>query len=115
MSRNVLRGIRAKLNNRRGETLAEVLVAILISSLGMIMLANAIGSASNIVKQGRAATDDQYVNEGELANLTGAKTVTVTVTRELPDGSTPVSEPVSVNSTTKSIGGKDVTAYEVAP
>lgn len=42
-----------KLKNRRGETLAETLVAMLIATLAMMILAGAIGTASNLVARSR--------------------------------------------------------------
>ena len=38
-----------KLNNRRGETIAETLVALLISAIGMVLLASMIQSASRMI------------------------------------------------------------------
>ena len=46
---NILR----KIKNRNGETIVEVLVALLISSLGMIMLANMIVTSTNLITRSK--------------------------------------------------------------
>lgn len=51
-----------------GETLVETLVAILISTLAMIMLSSAIGTARNIVFSSREAIDDYYTADTALAS-----------------------------------------------
>lgn len=40
----------AKLRGRAGESIAETLIALLISALALVMLAGAISSAANIVR-----------------------------------------------------------------
>lgn len=55
-----------KLKCQRGETLVEVLVAILISSLGMLMLAMSISSTISIVTSSKTVMNDYYANQTAL-------------------------------------------------
>ena len=47
--------IAAKLRGKSGESIAETLIALLISALALLMLAGAVSSAANIVTKSRAA------------------------------------------------------------
>ena len=111
-AKKLLAAFRSKLSAQRGETLAEVLVAILISSLGMLMLASAISSAYSIVRQGRTAVDELYTREAILADLSTGSPGSVSVTRSL-SGVKGGSETESINVKYKSVAGCDVVAYEV--
>ena len=50
----------AKLKNRAGESIGETLVALLISSLALLMLAGAITSASRIITDSNRAMQTYY-------------------------------------------------------
>lgn len=67
MSRLVTR-IRAKLRGKRGESIAETLIGLLISSLALVMLAGAVSSAANIVKNSRQAMRDYY-ESGDITSV----------------------------------------------
>lgn len=45
--------IAAKLRGRAGESIAETLIALLISALALVMLAGAISSAANMITKSR--------------------------------------------------------------
>lgn len=64
--------LRRRLKNRRGETITEVLVALLISALALTMLAAMIASASKMVEQSRDRLDGYYKAENDLADPSGA-------------------------------------------
>ncbi len=49
-----------KLRSRAGESISETLVALLISSLALVMLAAMITSTSRVVKQSKLKMDDYY-------------------------------------------------------
>lgn len=63
---------RRRLKNRGGETITEVLVALLISALALTMLAAMIAAATRMVDQSRKSLDDYYKAENNLAALSGA-------------------------------------------
>lgn len=104
--------LRGKLASQRGESLAEVLVAILISSLGMLMLASAISSSYSIVRQGRAATERQYDVEKELADPASGSVDSVTVEFvELGNDQIGTSESVDVKMVSENVVGYGVFSY----
>lgn len=59
--------IKEKLKSHGGESIAETLVALLISALALVMLAGAITSASNMIRAERKKMEDYYV-ANEAAN-----------------------------------------------
>lgn len=50
--------IAAKLRGRAGESIAETLVAVLISALALVMLAGAISAAANVITRSRTAVNE---------------------------------------------------------
>ena len=64
----VVVGLRAKVQNDSGETIAETLVSILISALALLLLATAIGTSANIVKSSRDKMDAMYAEESQLVS-----------------------------------------------
>ena len=51
---------KAKLRSRKGETIAETLIALLIASLALLMLAGAVSAASNVVTKSKNAMISYY-------------------------------------------------------
>ena len=104
--------LQSRLVSQRGESLAEVLVAILISSLGMLMLASAISSSYSIVRQGRTATKRQYDAEEALADPASGNEGQVTIERvRLGNDTAVASESVDVTMVSESVASYDVFAY----
>ena len=107
----------ARLANRRGETLTEVLVAILISGLAILLLATTIAASVNMNLNTRNAFN-RYYDAGkaiaELSDEIGEGTVTLMAV----DGD--VSTAASISDSTDKSGidikyygeeGTDVVAY----
>lgn len=69
--------LRAKLKSNSGESLAEVLIALLVSALALVMLASMISSSFSIIKSSRAKLKDYY-EDSTLASPSGS-TVVVSV------------------------------------
>ena len=59
--------ISAKLNSRSGESIAEVLVALLISALALVMLASMITSSVDLVTKSRQTMDAYYRKNAVVA------------------------------------------------
>lgn len=57
--------ITARLRSKAGESIAETLVALLISALALVMLAGAISSAARIIKESNVAAENMYNNAGQ--------------------------------------------------
>lgn len=60
-----------KLRSKAGESIAETLVATLIAALALVMLAGAIGSASNIITGSRKAMQAYQGASGEETTIKG--------------------------------------------
>ena len=52
--------IKSKLNNRSGETLAETLIAVLISALALVLLLSMITASSRLIQNGEAKIQEMY-------------------------------------------------------
>ena len=68
----------AKLRGCIGESIAETLIALLISSLALLMLAGAISAASRVITASKTKMDQYYAADNALTEY-GAKKGTVTV------------------------------------
>lgn len=68
-----------KLKNNRGETIGETLVALLISSLALVMLAGAIATAGGIITRSSDTIEEYYqANETLISMKTGDENVSTT-------------------------------------
>ena len=68
-------GIKKKITSRKGETIAEVLIAFLISVLGLSMLAGMIVSSTKIIEKSRKAMEQYYDSEVESTGSGSIKLV----------------------------------------
>ena len=91
-----------KLKKHAGETISEVLIALLISTIGLLMLATMISSSGNSISKSRVLLEKYYSTEAEtdktaqitVKNTTANKTYTYTA-----------------NTERKALGGKTVISY----
>ena len=60
---------RRKIKNRSGESIAETLVALLISSLALVMLAGAITASAGMIKTTRSKLSDYYEANEYIAKM----------------------------------------------
>ncbi len=82
-----------KLVNHKGETIAETLVALLISALALIMLAGSISTAKTIISSSQKRYTEYYTNDSKMieeasaasTSATTLATVTVTVKESKDD------------------------------
>ena len=87
MKRRVFR----KLNSRAGESIAETLIALLISALALLMLAGAISAAARVVTTSKVAMDEYYAADaGIVQHETGEFVVSGEATVSLAGGSYPI-------------------------
>lgn len=95
--------IQNRVDNQQGETLVEALVAILVSSLGMLMLASAISSGLNTINTSKKAINTYYASQDDLVNR-----------RESIEGSNGTVTKDSVNiSITATINDKPITTDSI--
>lgn len=64
----------AKLSGRSGETLAEVLIALLIAALAMTMLAAAISSSAKMITKSKQKMEQYYSESDRMAEQSGDTT-----------------------------------------
>ena len=69
--------VSAKLRGERGESITEVLVAIVVSGLAILMLGTVIATAVNVNKASQKAIDEYYAANNDVA--AGSATATGTV------------------------------------
>jgi hypothetical protein len=116
--------IAARLKDKKGETLMELLFAMLISSLGMIILAGMIVASTNIIKRGNEVlksyvTEENKIVAQDTVKETGEATFKISGTARMltdyddsdtdSDDSNQVSVSYYVND---KIGGKKVVTYK---
>ncbi len=114
-----IKKLAAKLKSNAGESLAEVLVSLLIAALAMTMLASAISSTARIVTSSKAAASEYYEKAEELIDLSGSTdTMTVTITGNGSDlnGSTLTVKYgiIDINEGKKAFEGVTVIAYRLS-
>ena len=65
----MIQRIRNKIHSRKGETIGETLVALLISALALTMLAGAITAGSNMIKTSKDKISAYYNAAESMASL----------------------------------------------
>ena len=88
-----------KLRGRSGESIAETLIALLISALALMMLAGAISTVADIISRSNAQMNEYYAADNNL------------VTRSSGTGTDPFSIKIEYSSSTYSY---QATPYENA-
>ena len=110
-----MRNIAKKLKNRRGETIAEVLVSLLIGAMAILMLATMVASATKIITSSSEKMKAYVIDGNNLAEQSSfSSTGTVTFKKDgvpvkLTDKDS-ISVQYYVNST---VGDKAVVSYRV--
>ena len=105
-----MKNIRKKLKSTAGESLAEVLIALLISALALVMLAEMINASANMIMRSRKTMEDYYTETP--AQVNGY----ITLALSPADGEvTAENRKVSINQYTLHVGeNKEVVYYEPA-
>lgn len=106
-----------RLRSRAGESLAETLVALLISALALLMLAGAISAATRVVTHSTAKLTDYYQGDralvqGVAQNAGSSRSVTVNLADEAGEVSQAFAAACYENTT---FGAAAVDAYVAAP
>ena len=103
-----------KLRDYKGESIAETLVALLISALALTMLAMAITSASNIIRTSRDTISSYYKGNEALVTMSGTLPTGVTsgngtvIIEDKTSGIAPISnQSISVNYYENTLFGDD--------
>lgn len=105
-----------KLKSQVGESIAEVLIALLISSLALVMLASMISSTTSMVSTGKSAMKEYYACNEDLEKLTKTeekttKTEGVSITIKLAAGTSIAEKTIPVTVYGNECLGKPVYSY----
>ena len=107
-----------KIKSRAGESLAEVLIAVLIIAVSAMLLAGMISSTLSIVTRSEAAYEEYYQENEKLETFSGSTPSTVTVKLTVNDGSggTYNIDDISVNcAKNERLSSHTVVSYMVQP
>ncbi len=77
--KKLIKKLRSRLKGKGGETLAEVLVAMLIAALALTMLASVISTASDMIQRSKTTTE-AYYSQNNLLEQQPATTDTLSIT-----------------------------------
>jgi len=80
----MIKRIGKKLNTNAGESLAEVLVALLIAALALVMLASMITSSASIIQNSRKNIEAYYAANNALESKSGGAYTTGSVSTSVP-------------------------------
>lgn len=115
----MLKAIRNKFigkSGQAGESLVEVLCAMLVAGLALMMLAMAISVSSNLITQGEETAKNYYQSNNNLVNATHTADAKMQVVVGAGDSANPCStdSSISVKAGTKQDlpGGKKAVTYE---
>ena len=78
--KRTLRAAGRKLRSSRGESIGEVLIAVLIAALALLMLAEMIASSTRLITQSKAKMSAYYDANNALTEQAGDGTLTGSVT-----------------------------------
>ena len=106
-----------KLHSSSGESIAETLVAVLISAFALLMLAGTINSASNMITNSKNTLDDYYQKnnlvEEQSASIGNNATAII---RNIDSNNLDWESGYSVTTYTNSkFGSKEVISYKYNP
>lgn len=74
-----MKKLKYKLLNNTGETIAETLVALLISALALVMLAGAISSTAKMITTSEKKMGEYYSKDATLVSQSGTDNLTVSI------------------------------------
>ena len=115
MKRNaeIFSRIRCRMHDRKGDSIAEALIALTIAALSLVMLATMIASGSKFVQQSENYMRDFYQAENSMFNTSvGSGTYTLRQSGTSVTGLATTSG--NVNYYSYSAGGETIFAYSVS-
>ena len=108
-----------KLRSKAGETIAEVLVALLVSSLGLVILAQMINASANMIKNSEVKMQEYYSENNKLAKqdqseADGTGTLKITLNGASEGEKVELTEKNIKYYENKTLAGIDVISYAKA-
>lgn len=104
--------IKLKLNNRSGETLAETLIAVLISALALVLLLSMITASSRLIQNGEAKIQEMYDGSKKIEQ---AEITPFDATVKINDNALDGLEEISVNVKLYKDADSSLSKYEYNP
>ena len=103
------RTAKRKLLDRRGDSIGEVLVSLLISAVALVMLASMIAASTSLIMSSREKPEAYYQENNNLTRFVDGASVS-TGKLVYTAGSDTVEIP-SVHYRSNALGGKTIVAY----
>ncbi len=103
------RNILSKLKSEAGESLGEVLIALLIAALALTMLASVISTASGVINRSKMAVDRYDAATNELNSLSNSEDVFYDSEKTLKIVNKPTNKTVSIKVTDSDSKSDDYT------
>jgi len=93
---DMMKKLRSRLRNKKGESIAEVLVAVLLAAIGLTMLATMISVTGKLVIRSKNLTKEYVAQNNQLVEKadTSARTGSVRVLQE--DSNSTVATPIKL-------------------
>ena len=107
--------IMKKINSQAGETIAEVLVALLISSVALVMLAGMIASTTNLVTRSKSKMEAYYKANERLEKQDETADVSFSIQISDEDNTVISVQTVNIPGFKNEVLGKPVYAYGKTP
>lgn len=103
-----------KIGNRSGETIGETLVALLIASLALVMLAGAIATSSGIITRSSNTINEYYDTNESVVMMSGAQNGVVTLNGSATTSGVSQTVNVEYKENSEINSRKPVTAFKVS-
>ncbi|MBQ2641724.1 MAG: hypothetical protein IJG52_00195 [Lachnospiraceae bacterium] len=103
-----------RLRSRAGETIAETLVALLISSIGLMMLASMITSSAQLITKSRSVLKEYYAESNQLEEKGESGAGSFDVVLAFPGSDLQPETAAVTYYENAAIGAKPVISYKLA-
>ena len=91
-----MKKMKSRLRSKKGESIAEVLVAVLLSAIGLTMLATMISATSKMVIRSRNLTKEYVEQNNQLVEKADTSTRTGSVQVRRVDSTSPDGTPIKL-------------------
>ena len=103
--------VSSKLKSTSGESIAETLVAVLISAFALLMLAGTVNTASNLITNSQASLKTYYKDYNNLADPETEGTSATAIVKPKSGSEEVLSDSVSVKRIDSKVGSRKLVAY----
>lgn len=111
VNQRMVKTVRSKLRDTSGESIAETLIALLVSALALMMLAGAVDASTHVITRSKDKMTDYYAAEASMINTTPSPSATINMVITDQTGSTVQTYDNLGYYTNSEFGGKTVAMY----